>query len=181
MMVGIDPGHSGPIEPGAVGGQGTKECDVTLAVGRLVQRLLSDQHRVMLTRDGNVDDDLLSWRGRMAQGCDLFISIHCNSAGNRAARGSESWIIENASEASQALALYLCESLAGVTGEDRGVKRANFTVISVAESLGVPSVLAELEFLSNSEGERSLQERQLEFAQAIAGAIINFGQEMGWV
>lgn len=178
MKICSDPGHSGGIEPGAVGRRETRECDVTLAVGRLVQRLLSD-HQVILTRDGEVGDDLLSWRGRLAAGCDAFVSIHCNSAGSEDAHGSEVWIITNPSDQSQALAAHMCSALAAVTGEDRGVKHQDFTVISVAESLGVPAVLAELEFLSNPDGELSLINRQMEFSQAIAGAIVKWGQEAG--
>lgn len=175
----IDPGHSGAIEPGAIGPLGTWEANVTLAVGKLIRQLLSDQHTVTLTRDGEVGDDLLSWRGRMAAGCDLFVSLHCNAAGAQEAHGSEVWIISNPREQSQALAVHVCAGLAAVTGEDRGIKRQDFTVISVAESLGVPAVLAEMEFISNPDGELSLINRQMEYAQAIAGAIVRYGQEVG--
>ena len=112
----------------------------------------------------------------MAAGCDIFVSLHCNAAGSQEAHGSEVWIIENASERSQALAAQVGAALASVTGEDRGIKRQNFTVISVAESLEVPAILAEMEFISNSDGELSLINRQMEYAAAIAGAIIRFGQ-----
>jgi len=179
MNICIDPGHSGPIEPGAVGKLGTWEANVTLAVGLLVRQLLSDQHQVTLTREGEVGDDLLSWRGRMAVGCDVFISLHCNAAGAQEAHGSEAWIIDNASEQSQALAVQVCAGLASITGEDRGVKRRGFTVISVAESLGAPAVLAEMEFISNPDGELSLINRQMDYAQAVAGAIVRYGTEAG--
>jgi N-acetylmuramoyl-L-alanine amidase len=113
----------------------------------------------------------------MAAGCDLFVSLHCNAAGSQEAHGSEVWIIVNASEPSQALAAQVGAALASVTGEDRGIKRQNFTVISVAESIGVPAILAEMEFISNPDGELSLINRQMEYAAAIAGAILRFGQE----
>ena len=178
MRICIDPGHSGAIEPGAVGQLGTTEANITLAVAQKCRQLLSD-HEVILTRESDVGDDLLSWRGRMAAGCDLFVSLHCNAADPQEAHGSEVWIIDNPSDASQALAVQMCAGLAAVTGEDRGIKRRGFTVISVAESLGVPAVLAEMEFISNPDGELSLINRQMDYAQAIAGAIVRFGVEAG--
>lgn len=178
MKICIDPGHSGAIEPGAIGPLGTWEANVTLAVGKLIRQLLSD-HEVILTREADVGDDLLSWRGRMAAGCDLFVSLHCNAAGSQEAHGSEVWIIDNPSEQSQALAVQMCAGLASVTGEDRGIKRRGFTVISVAESIGVPAVLAEMEFISNPDGELSLINRQTDYAAAVAGAIIRYGTEAG--
>ncbi len=81
----IDPGHGGE-DPGTVGVLGTKEKEVTLAIGRrLAQRLAREPGiQVILTRDRDTLIDL-SDRPRFAQRggngvtADLFLSIHGNS------------------------------------------------------------------------------------------------------
>ena len=89
MRIAIDPGHSGPIEPGACA-HGLKECDIVLSVARLLKDKLTG-HEVMLTRDGDVDNDELSWRAYESNqwGADIFISLHCNAFGDPAAHGAE--------------------------------------------------------------------------------------------
>ena len=82
MKICIDPGHSGPFEPGACAG-GFTEAALVMAIARfLEQELLLRGHEVRLTRDGPVADDELGWRAELANrwGADLYISIHCNSA-----------------------------------------------------------------------------------------------------
>jgi len=95
----IDPGHGGH-DSGAIGRHGTREKDVALAISRKVARLLSTAGiDVVLTRD---DDRYLKLeeRTRMANAArgDLFISIHCNSAKNRALRGVETYTLNTASD-----------------------------------------------------------------------------------
>lgn len=85
----IDPGHGGR-DPGAIGLSGTHEKDVTLDIARRLADALS-QHpgtEVRLTRD---EDVFLPLEDRVKIGrearADMFISIHADSAPNKAARG----------------------------------------------------------------------------------------------
>ena len=93
MKIVLDPGHSGPFEPGACAG-GFTEAEIVLSIARRTcRRLLAAGHAVRLTRSGNIADADLAWRSDLANrwGADLFISIHANSAENPSAHGSEIW------------------------------------------------------------------------------------------
>ncbi|MFN2432025.1 MAG: N-acetylmuramoyl-L-alanine amidase, partial [Gemmatimonadota bacterium] len=78
----IDAGHGGR-DTGAIGPTGLYEKDVTLAVAHALATELQGRSdlRVLLTRERDVFVPLTS-RTRMAnaEGADLFVSIHCNSA-----------------------------------------------------------------------------------------------------
>ncbi len=88
-VIVVDPGHGGDDE-GAVGRSGLLEKDVALDIGRrLAAKLRESGFEVILTRD---DDRFVSLTDRAnianEAGADLFISIHCNAAENKSARGS---------------------------------------------------------------------------------------------
>lgn len=77
----IDAGHGG-TDPGATGQTGLTEKEITLDVGRRLQKRLRDGYgyRVLMTR---TSDTARTLRGRAdfsnAQSADLFVSIHVNS------------------------------------------------------------------------------------------------------
>jgi len=85
----IDPGHGGK-DPGAIGINGTHEKDVTLDIARHMADALSVRSgvSVKLTRD---EDVFLPLEERVRLGrearADLFLSVHADSAPNKAARG----------------------------------------------------------------------------------------------
>lgn len=91
----IDAGHGGR-DPGAVGSF-SKEKDLTLAValqlGKYIEDLLPDVE-VIYTRKTDVAIALKE-RPNIANRnkADLFISIHCNSAVNRSAFGTETFVM----------------------------------------------------------------------------------------
>ncbi len=90
----LDPGHGGR-DSGAVGPGGVSEKDVALSVALRLKRLLERRGvRVEMTRSTDVFVSLLQ-RSRIANasGADLFLSIHCNAARSRAARGIESFAL----------------------------------------------------------------------------------------
>ncbi len=97
-VVVIDPGHGGK-DPGAIGHRKTREKDITLAVARRLKRILeaTGKVRVILTRDR---DRFISLgeRARIANRAhaDLFVSLHCNKARSRAARGAETFFLSAA-------------------------------------------------------------------------------------
>ena len=115
----VDPGHGGD-DPGAIGGQGTYEKDVVLAISRHIKKLL-DRHELFqayLTRDGDyyVPFDK---RLRIAReyGADLFISVHADAAKNREAKGSSVYCLSTG-EASGVAAKIIAQSenLADIAG-----------------------------------------------------------------
>ena len=73
----INPGHCVGVDPGACG-NGLKEADVVLKVGRRVEKYLQAVGLVTKVFQydglGEICADSDSW------GADLFLSIHCNAA-----------------------------------------------------------------------------------------------------
>lgn len=85
----IDAGHGGK-DPGAEGLRGTKEKVLALIYAKSIKRALEDtgKYKVYLTRDQDFFIDLherVSIARRLK--CDLFISVHADSATNSNARG----------------------------------------------------------------------------------------------
>ncbi|MEO8090738.1 MAG: N-acetylmuramoyl-L-alanine amidase [Gemmatimonadales bacterium] len=99
----IDPGHGGvdPGNPGVFFPRGTREKEVTLAVGLLLRDELKRQGvGVQMTR---TTDTLIALGDRGAfctEACDLFVSIHVNSLARRRGytdiRGFETYFLAEA-------------------------------------------------------------------------------------
>lgn len=99
----IDPGHGGvdPGNPGVFFPRGTREKDVTLAVGLLLRDELKRQGvGVQMTRTA---DTLIALGDRgsfCTEACDLFVSIHVNSLARRRGytdiRGFETYFLAEA-------------------------------------------------------------------------------------
>ena len=102
-MVTIDPGHGGvdPGNPGVFFPRGTREKEVTLAVGLLLAEELKRQGvGVKMTR---TSDTLIALGDRGAYctaECDLFVSLHVNSLARRRGytdiRGFETYFLAEA-------------------------------------------------------------------------------------
>src|SRR3990170_2740436 len=102
-MVTIDPGHGGvdPGNPGVFFPRGTREKEVTLAVGLLLSEELKRQGvGVKMTR---TSDTLIALGDRGAYctaDCDLFVSLHVNSLSRRPGytdiRGFETYFLAEA-------------------------------------------------------------------------------------
>lgn len=179
MNICIDPGHSGPCEPGACAAQ-CRESDVTMGISQLIAKMLIKRgHTVTLTRTGEIDDDGLTWRAEMANeiGADIFVSIHCNSYTSEKAHGTETWYFTG-SEAGQALARCIQRGIVEAVGStDRGAKATEgLTVLRVSEC---PAVLAELGFLSNPEERAELTDLLLRrrYAVGVVTGIEAWGKE----
>ena len=172
LKIMLDPGHSGPCEPGACAGDVT-EAAVVLAIARLTATQLRERgHTVRLTRDGDIDDDSLRWRAELANdwGADLFLSIHANSFADPAAHGTEVWHFPGSRSGIRLARCIQHAIVRRLHTADRGVKPAAFTVLS---STDCPAVLVETAFLSNPADRTLLTNpaRQADFATAIAAAI----------
>ncbi|MCW5829829.1 MAG: N-acetylmuramoyl-L-alanine amidase [Deltaproteobacteria bacterium] len=146
----LDPGHGGK-DPGAVGPAGLQEKEVALRVADETGELLTRAgYRINLTRE---NDRFLELTERTAfankQGGDLFVSIHCNAAKNREARGIETYYLNPKVDKSRALL----------------IAKENFTSLDAVQRTGnsfADAILSDLAF-SMKEGEsRSLSEQLLE-------------------
>ena len=95
VIIAIDAGHGGQ-DPGAIGPNGTKEKNVTIAIARKLRALLNadPQFKPVLTRDG---DYFISVMGRSdvarKQNANFLVSIHADAAPNRDATGASVWVL----------------------------------------------------------------------------------------
>lgn len=165
----LDPGHGGS-DPGAIGVNGAREKDLTLAIALdLAARLRAAGARVELTRES---DTLPAWPQRVAPAnlgsADALLSIHLNSFPGPEARGIEVYYAASRPGAEE-LARTLLRSLAQRLGTPGRWARARDDLYVLRESL-VPAVLLELGYLSHPEEAAKLVERQYqeEIARAIA-------------
>ena len=168
MKVFINPGHCPGVDSGATG-NGLRECDVALKIGKRVQKYLENI---------GIETKLLQIDGLAAiataankSGADLFVSIHCNSAAVDTAHGTETfhW---NGSESGEKLASAIQYQIINSIGTvNRGVKTANFTVLRLTD---MPAVLVETAFINNSHDAKLLVEKEDDFARAIARGVTDY-------
>lgn len=148
MNITLDPGHSGPFEPGACA-DGLTESEVVLTIGQALAGLLAAAgHNVLLTRTKNINTDGLAFRADMAneQPADLFVSLHCNSAESAAANGTEVYHYPGSSQGAALADCIRRRIVAGMATTDRGTKEANFQVL---RETNAPAVLVETAFISS--------------------------------
>ena len=166
----LDPGHGGK-DPGALE-NGLKEKDINLYVSLKVGDILKN-HNVEVaysrTTDAFID---LTPRTNMANQfkADRFVSIHCNSFSNPTARGIETFH-HGASVKGKSLATAIQNELVGLNlgTPNRGVKTANFTVITKSN---MAAVLVELGFISNAQDAAYLKNKQDNLALAVAKGVL---------
>nr|WP_189454807.1 N-acetylmuramoyl-L-alanine amidase [Lysobacter bugurensis] len=103
LVIAIDPGHGGQ-DPGAIGLDGNREKDVTLAIARELARQINATPglKAYLTRDADMFLPLPR-RAQLARQAkaDMFISIHADAAENRAAHGSSVYVLSTKGASSQ--------------------------------------------------------------------------------
>ncbi len=103
LIVAIDPGHGGQ-DPGAIGMNGKREKDVTLAIGRELARQINATPglKAYMTRDRDVFIPLPR-RAQLARAAkaDIFVSIHADAAENRSANGSSVYVLSLKGASSQ--------------------------------------------------------------------------------
>ena len=164
----LDPGHGGRDQ--GTSGRQYAERNLCLRIAKkLADNLRQAGYEVYLTRTTN--NTTLELEQRVAytakNRCDLFVSLHMNSAGNRQVNGVETFLVAPNGTASTydsriwhgakrgtqfdranvRLAYDLHRNLLAAAGaEDRGIKHANFLVLRDAPC---PAVLVEVGFLSN--------------------------------
>lgn len=172
MKIFINPSHApnGMPDPGAVGQNGTQEAIITKSVcDKLTPLLEYFGHEVQSLQSDNLGEVC---EAANSFGADLFVSIHCNSAENPEAHGTETFYMEGSGQGSM-LAQYIHSELVGTGLANRGTKTARFQVLRCTD---MPAVLVELAFLSNSEEENLLADdnAQQTFAEVICRGINAF-------
>ena len=191
----LDPGHGGS-DPGAVSG-GVREKDLTLSVyNKVSSKLASLGYTVLTSRNVDKDVDLVE-RAEQANNAnaDMLLSIHFNAGGRGVARGIETYYYQSQAdrvpkinkenhnnaerlERSRKLANKVQQNLLYQTGaNDRGVKRASFTVL---RETSIPSILVELGFIDNPEERNKIKtnEYQERLANGIVDGIVEYYKQV---
>ena len=166
-VIAIDPGHGfteNGNDPGAIGH--VTERDINLAVAKLVEQKLIDAgatvHRLKTESQTYKTED----RANVVRqyNPDMFLSIHCNSAGPNSA-GSEAFHFH---PFSQPLAKYMANNISSaLKTANRGTKYNEFYVTLQQE---FPSTLIELGFVSNYNEAMKLGNKK--YQNAIADEIV---------
>ena len=103
LVISIDAGHGGQ-DPGAIGPNGNREKNVTLAIARELARQINATPgmKAHLTRDADVFIPL-NRRAVLARNAkaDIFVSIHADAAENRSATGSSVYVMSTRGASSQ--------------------------------------------------------------------------------
>jgi len=171
-LICLDAGH-GRKDGGAFNSNlKLKESDINLSVVlKLADLLKQNNYDVVLTRDKDIDVALPK-RCSIAnqKKADLFISIHCNSAKNKKAKGTETYCYQIGKDGFALAKLIQNELINATKFQNRGVKTAGYYVLKYTK---MPAVLVELGFISNDEEAKILanQDFQHKVAQAIFEAI----------
>ena len=176
LKVFINPGHDMDLDPGACA-NGLREVDIALAIGQEVKKIMEGiGYPCELLQSDNLNGET---KGKPnvcgtanTSGADVFVSIHCNSAANTSAKGTETLIYSTGGKA-ELLAKCIQSQIVNSLGTmDRGVKtRPDLCVLR--ETI-MPAVLVETAFISNEEDAYKLQFRQYAFAAAISRGITDF-------
>ncbi len=197
----IDPGHGGN-DPGAIGPGGFQEKTAVLDIGlKLREHLKGNKDlKILMTRDKDIFIPLKD-RAEFANKnkADLFISIHCNAARNRAVQGTRSYIYSRTASSREAAEAAKFENSRGGSFDVllNDLKKGAFEYLSI-ESAGyiqsslvkklklkwlpterapfyvlartsMPSVLVECAFISNREEEKKLADEN--FRKSVAAGI----------
>ena len=171
----LDFGHGGK-DSGAVSANQTKESNIVLKIGMLVKNNLEKAgEEVVTTREKDLYYSL-DYRSSKAnkENCDYFISLHMNSSTNKSAKGVEVWVYDEKSKVYN-LAKNICTNLSkDINTPNRGVKVSkNFYVLRKTK---MPSLLIEIDFISNSTVENSLKDDTYikDIANSISNSLLAF-------
>ena len=133
-LVVLDPGHGGR-DPGAPGPDGVTEKALTLAAARTIRDALlaSGRVRVAMTRE---DDSFvpLQQRSEMARqlGAALFLSLHCDSAGDPLASGGTLYTLSEVASDKEAARMAARENRADLlAGVDLGSARVDIASLLI--------------------------------------------------
>lgn len=169
MKICINAGHYPGLDSGAVG-DFLQEANVTKNIAEIVcNDLQAVGYETLFVQENELHDIT---NASNAFGADLFISIHCNAAANRAAQGTETFAFHTGSDG-DSLAYCIQSQIVNSLGMvDRGVKYSEG--LCVLKYTNCPAVLVETAFISSATDEHLLAGRQIDFAHAIARGITDY-------
>lgn len=140
ITIVIDAGHGGE-DPGAIGANGSREKDITLAIAKKLKQQIDAEPnmRGMLTRDA---DFFIPLHGRVVKArnmqADLFVSIHADAFIRPEARGSSVFALSEKG-ATSASARYLAKKenesdlIGGVSLDTRDINLAK-TLLDLSQT-----------------------------------------------
>lgn len=167
----IDAGHGG-VDVGAMR-DGICEKDINLDVANELKKYLESKGvKVIMTRDSDVKIPLPDRTGIANDSkCDVFVSVHVNSAHNTGVSGIEThWYKPN----SQTFAKIVHNNVTlGLDSYDRGIFNSQFYVINHTV---MPAVLVEIGFLSNCHDRCDMikEQRKTATAKYIGNGVLLF-------
>ena len=178
MKVFLNPGNHPGIDSGAVNLQyELQEAELVRNIGAMVEKyLVLAGLEVESLQSDNLAGESPCYPNVCQcandSGADLFVSLHCNSAVNESAKGTET-LVYSFGEKSEQAALAIQSQLVTTLGTcDRGVKeRPNLIVL---KNTIMPAVLVEIAFISNEKDVQLLIYRQDDIARAIARGITDY-------
>mgnify|MGYP002521502021 FL=1 len=105
-------------------------------------------------------------------GADLFVSLHCNSAENRLAHGTETLIYGSGGKAEKAASCIQRQLVDSLGTLDRGIKER--PGLAVLRGTTMPAVLVEIAFISNEDDVNLLMHQKAAIARVIARGITDW-------
>ncbi len=174
----LDPGHGGKDSGACANGLKEKNLNLEIIYKRLEKYFNSSSSSIKAYWTRNDDTFVnLYERPKLTKKyeADLFISLHMNSASNKAANGTEVYYSNKNNKAGFAgltskkfAGIMLDELTSALKSKNRGVRQAGFVVNKYNT---VPSILIELGFVTGSSDHKKLKKSQ--YREKAAKAIYN--------
>lgn len=172
----IDPGHGGTSSGAVLGNR--YEKDDTLRLSLLVRDILEERgYTVVMTRDDDSDVSLAE-RCKIANKAraSLFVSVHRNSSSSPSATGVEMWVHSSNPTDDNLLAQNILDCFdtleimknRGIYSGYRDGEDMNYYI---NRNTKMPSVLAEIGFISSKEDNKKYDDNIEKYAKAIADGI----------
>lgn len=178
MKICLDAGHYGKYNPSPVV-KGYFEAEMNWKLHLLLKAELESYGvEVITTRADQAKDLEVSKRGKAAQGCDLFISLHSNATADGAESPDYPIVYGQISGVADALAEKLANRIAevmqtkqsGRVGHRKGKNGDYYGVLRGSAAVDVPGLLIEHSFHTNKRSAKWLMDenhlRQLAKAEA---------------
>ena len=173
LKIFINPGHDMDLDPGACA-NGIREVDIALAIGEKLKKTMEViGYPCQLLQSDNLNGETKGKPNVCAiannSSADIFVSIHCNSAVNASAKGTETLVYSTGGKAELLAKCIQVQIVNSLNMVDRGIKER--PDLCVLRETSMPAVLVETAFISNQEDAYKLMYRIEEFANAIARGI----------
>ena len=172
----LDPGHGGTSSGAVLGSRFEK--DDTLRLSLLVKDILEERgYTVVMTRDDDSDVSLAE-RCKIANKAraSLFVSIHRNSSSSPTATGVEMWVHSGNPTDDNLLAQNILDCFDTLQimknrGIYTGYRDGEDMNYYINRNTKMPSVLAEIGFISSKEDNKKYDDNIEKYAKAIADGI----------